>query len=234
MDTIKIKLFANIREIVGEKVIEINIDPDTSVLQLKQKIGELYPDVEPLMNHMIFAINKKFAFDDNIIPLDAEVAIFPPVSGGTDVMRYAELSSVPLRIDEIVNKIVDDTTGGVCSFTGYVRQDIASDGSSSISALQYDVYETMAIEKMHDVITEIAKSWSDIKGIAIVQRIGIVEVGQLSTVVACSSVHRDSGIFFGAKYGIDRMKEIVTIWKKEIYNNKSNWVVGKYVPKLGD
>ena len=144
------------------------------------------------------------------------------------------MSSVPIKIDEVVNKIVDDTTGGVCSFAGYVRQDTASDGNSRISALQYDAYESMAIEKMNDVITEISESWPDINGIAIVQRIGILEVGQLSIVVACSSMHRDSGIFSGAKYGIDRMKEIVTIWKKEIYNNESKWVMGKYTPKLGD
>ena len=91
----------------------------------------------------------------------------------------------------------------------------------------------MAELKMLQICKEIRSRWKDVEGIAMVQRIGKLMPGTVSVVVACSSSHRDSGIFEAARYGIDRLKEIVPIWKKEVSKDGEEWMEGEYFPHTG-
>jgi molybdopterin synthase catalytic subunit len=102
------------------------------------------------------------------------------------------------------------------------------------SSLEYEAYEPMALSKMRQVAAEIRRQWPLVQGIAIVQRIGRLEVGQNTIMIACSSGHRDQGCFEAARYGIDRLKEIVPVWKKEFRLDGSSWVEGHYVPTTED
>jgi molybdopterin synthase catalytic subunit len=92
----------------------------------------------------------------------------------------------------------------------------------------------MAIAKMQQVAEEIRQQWPLVQGIAIVQRIGKLEVGQNTILIACSSGHRDQGCFEGARYGIDRLKEIVPVWKKEVRPDGASWIEGHYLPTPDD
>jgi molybdopterin synthase catalytic subunit len=92
----------------------------------------------------------------------------------------------------------------------------------------------MAEAKMAQVAEEIRQRWPAVEGIAIVQRVGRLESGTPTVLIACSAAHRDSGVFEAARYGIDRLKEIVPVWKKEIGPQGETWVEGKYHPKPGD
>ena len=87
---------------------------------------------------------------------------------------------------------------------------------------------------MRQVASEIRERWESIEGIVIVQRIGRLEPGTPTVAIACAAAHRDTGVFEAARYGIDRLKEIVPIWKKEIGPDGSAWVEGKYQPVKGD
>jgi molybdopterin synthase catalytic subunit len=108
------------------------------------------------------------------------------------------------------------------------------DEVSQTERLEYEAYEAMALEKMHQVAHEIRERWALVQGIAIVQRVGMLEVGQNTIVIACASGHRDQGCFEAARYGIDRLKEIVPVWKKEVRPDGSSWVEGHYLPTEGD
>jgi molybdopterin synthase catalytic subunit len=90
----------------------------------------------------------------------------------------------------------------------------------------------MAEEKMHQVADEIRRKWPSVEGIAIIQRVGRLEAGTPTTVIACTAAHRDTGVFDAARYGIDRLKEIVPVWKKEIGPDGEFWVEGDHHPKL--
>ena len=100
--------------------------------------------------------------------------------------------------------------------------------------LEYEAYEPMALAKMKQVAQEIRQQWHKVEGIAIAQRIGRLEVGQNTVVIACSSPHRDDGCFEAARYGIDRLKEIVPVWKKEVGADGEAWIEGDYVPSTDD
>ena len=92
----------------------------------------------------------------------------------------------------------------------------------------------MAETKMLQISQEIRSRWKDVEGIAIVQRTGTIFPGTISVVIICTSSHRDSGIFEAAHYGIDRLKEIVPIWKKEVSSDGEEWIEGDYLPEKGD
>ena len=92
----------------------------------------------------------------------------------------------------------------------------------------------MALAKMRQVAAEIREQWPKVQGIAIAQRLGLLEVGQNTVLIACSSAHRDDGCFEAARYGIDRLKEIVPVWKKEISPDGESWIEGDYHPSPED
>ena len=123
------------------------------------------------------------------------------------------------------------TTGAACLFAGLVRGETRRDQPHETLHLEYEAYVPMAEVKLAQVAAEIRERWPDVEGIAIVHRIGNMEVGAPIVYVACTSAHRDTGVFDAAKYGIDRLKEIVPIWKKEIGPQGEVWVEGDYHPQ---
>jgi MoaE-MoaD fusion protein len=92
----------------------------------------------------------------------------------------------------------------------------------------------MAEAKMAQVAEEIRQQWPVIEGIVIVQRIGRLDAGTPTVIIACAAAHRDTGVFEAARYGIDRLKEIVPVWKKEVGPQGENWVEGDYYPERKD
>jgi molybdopterin synthase catalytic subunit len=100
--------------------------------------------------------------------------------------------------------------------------------------LEYEAYVPMAEEKMKQVAEEIRVRWPTVEGIAIVQRVGRLYPKTPTVLIACTAAHRDTGVFDAARYGIDRLKEIVPIWKKEVRPDGEQWVEGDYFPKAGE
>ena len=139
-----------------------------------------------------------------------------------------------LDLNVMLAQITLPTTGAAALFTGVVRGKTSRGNSHETNYLDYEAYKPMAEEKMRQVAEEIRKKWPSVEGIAIVQRIGRLYPGMPSTVIACSSSHRDTGVFDAARYGIDRLKEIVPIWKKEIGSLGEQWIEGNYHPKPGE
>jgi molybdopterin synthase catalytic subunit len=103
-----------------------------------------------------------------------------------------------------------------------------------VTQLFYEAYAPMAEAKLRQVADEMRARFPDIEGVALIQRVGTLSAGETTIVVAVSSPHRDQGSFEAARYGIDRIKEIVPVWKKEIGPNGEEWVEGHYTPKSGD
>ncbi len=152
-------------------------------------------------------------------------------------MEYPTILSVAedsLDLDALVAQITLPTTGAVVIFTGIVRGLTTRDESHRTSYLEYEAYRPMAEEKMQQVADEIRQKWPVVEGIAILQRIGRLDAGTPTTLIACSAAHRDTGVFDAASYGIDRLKEIVPVWKKEVGPDGAEWVEGHYHPKPGE
>lgn len=139
-----------------------------------------------------------------------------------------------LHQDELLEQITLPTTGASVVFTGIVRGITGRGEAHETTYLEYEAYQPMAEEKMWQVADEIRQKWPFVEGIAIVQRVGRLDAGTPTTLIACTAAHRDTGVFEAARYGIDRLKEIVPVWKKEVGPDGAAWVEGHYHPKPGE
>lgn len=231
---ITVLFFATFRDQAGTSRIEMDIPEKMTVGELKQMIGEKYPVLAENLDFILMAVNKNYAFDEDEIPDGAEVALFPPVSGGNEPPTVFRITEDELDLDELLEKITLPTTGAACFFTGMVRAVTKRGEGHETSYLEYQAYEAMAEEKMRQVADEIRERWPSVEGVAIVQRIGVLQPGTPTVLIACTAGHRDTGVFEAARYGIDRLKQIVPVWKKEVSAEGEVWVEGEYVPGPGE
>jgi len=139
-----------------------------------------------------------------------------------------------IDLDHLLAQITLPSTGAAAIFTGMVRGETRRGEPHETAYLEYEAYIPMAESKMKQVADEIRKRWPTVEGIAIVQRIGVLYPRTPTVLIACTAPHRDTGVFEAARYGIDRLKEIVPIWKKEVGSDGEAWVEGDYRPKVGE
>ena len=236
--TITILFFATLRDKIGVRSLQLDLPDDApSIAVLRQHLMQTYPAASQNLRVALTAINEEFAFDESRIQDGDEVAFFPPVSGGAGDPRpeIFRLPDAPFDHDEIIAAITTPRCGAVCLFTGTVRGETDKAGHlPQTDWLEYEAYQPMALAKMKQVAAEMRARWSKVEGIAIIQRLGKLEVGDSTVLCACSAPHRDDGCFEAARYGIDRLKEIVPVWKKEVAADGETWIEGDYQPSAAD
>ena len=233
---VTVLFFANLRDLVGEKKISLELLEEVSVADLKRQLAHQYPRLEPHLGTVLTSINHEFAFDEDQIPDGAEIALFPPVSGGSgsEYPTYYAVTENEININQLLSRITSPSTGAAGIFTGMVRAITARGEGHETQYLEYEAYQSMAEGKMEQVAGEIRSRWPTIEGIAIVQRIGRIYPGTPTVMIACTAAHRDTGVFEAARYGIDRLKEIVPVWKKEVGPLGEVWIEGEYTPTPQD
>jgi molybdopterin synthase catalytic subunit len=139
-----------------------------------------------------------------------------------------------IDLNVLLAEITLPTTGAAAIFTGMVRGVTRREPAHETLFLEYEAYKPMAEAKMQQVADEIRERWPVVEGIAIVQRVGRLDPQTPTVLIACTAAHRDDGVFDAARYGIDRLKEIVPVWKKETGPGGEWWVEGDYLPKPGE
>jgi molybdopterin synthase catalytic subunit len=144
------------------------------------------------------------------------------------------ITEAELDINHLLAQITLPSTGAAAIFTGMVRGETRRDDPHETVYLEYEAYVPMAEAKMKQVADEIRQKWPTVEGIAIVQRVGRLYPKTPTVLIACTAAHRDTGVFEAARYGIDRLKEIVPVWKKEVGPNGEEWVEGDYIPNSKD
>ena len=237
MKSLAIVFFANLKELTGIRKCNVSVPDDATILNLKEILGGIFPAAARALQTSIAAVNHEFASDNDTLMEADEVAFFPPVSGGSLNLEGQDIFWVTedeLDVNRLLSKITKSSTGAICLFTGVVRGSTTRGEAHETNFLEYEAYIPMAEEKMRQVAKEIRSKWSSIESIAIVQRIGVLYPGTPTVLIACSAAHRDTGVFEAARYGIDRLKEIVPIWKKEVGPAGESWVEGEYFPKSGE
>jgi molybdopterin synthase catalytic subunit len=246
---VKVLFFATLKDRAGQGQIALELDEAATVAALKARLAAALPDLASALPTALVSVNREFAFAEDPLHDADEVALFPPVSGGaasnlrspTSDLQFPTIFQITndrIDLDALVASITLPTTGAACVFTGMVRgvTQRASDplGPHQTTQLEYEAYVPMAEAKLKQVADEIRERWPSVEGIALVQRIGLLDPGTPTVLVACSAAHRDTGVFEAARYGIDRLKEIVPIWKKEKGPNGEVWVEGHYAPTRKD
>lgn len=139
-----------------------------------------------------------------------------------------------IDLNGLIARVTLDSTGAAAIFTGLVRGVTSRDNPHETVYLEYESYKPMAEAKMNQVAEEIRSRWPTVEGIAIIQRVGRLYPRTPTVLIACTAAHRDTGVFDAARYGIDRLKEIVPVWKKEVSPTGETWVEGDYFPKPGE
>ncbi|MBP6472652.1 MAG: molybdenum cofactor biosynthesis protein MoaE [Chloroflexi bacterium] len=232
-----IRLFATLKDRVGQAKVQIDVAAPATVQTMLATLSAEYPALSASLPTALVAVNQSFAFAETAVQPEDEIAIFPPVSGGSDLPHptYFAITHQPLDMNAIHQQLTRSDVGAVVSFTGSVRGQTRREGLPPETLyLEYEAYSTMAEAKMAQIAQEIWARWPLVKGVAIVQRIGQLSIGDVTTYVACAAGHRDQGVFDAARYGIDRLKEIVPVWKKEVGTDSSVWVEGHYQPTEKD
>jgi molybdopterin synthase catalytic subunit/molybdopterin converting factor small subunit len=233
---VKVLFFAILKESSGVREEIMELHDGASIHDLRIVMVNKYPDLRTEILNSLVAMNGEYAEGWEMVSDNAEVAFFPRVSGGDDStsQTICKIQNSDLAIDDILSAITQPTTGAVCSFSGIVRAITRRGDAYQTEYLEYDAYVSMAEAKMFQIAQEIRERWTAIDGIAIIQRIGVVRAGELSVVIACAAAHRDTGVFEAVHYGIDRLKEIVPVWKCERGPDRHMWIEGNYTPKPGE
>jgi molybdopterin synthase catalytic subunit len=152
----------------------------------------------------------------------------------TNFPTILTITEEDIDLNQVLKKITLPSTGAACFFSGMVRG-ITTRGETKITDhLEYTAYDSMALAKMQQVADEIREQFPTVQGIAIVHRIGILQPETPTVLIACTAPHRDTGVFEAARYGIDRLKQIVPIWKKEVGTNGEEWISEGYIPTEED
>jgi molybdopterin synthase catalytic subunit len=244
---VTVLFFATLKDRARTGRATLDLPQGATVAALKSQVAAQFPNVAPALASCIASRNKEFASDSETLAEGDEVALFPPVSGGAAAPgkesspdpgdgfpTHFHITNDALDLDLLLAGITLPSTGAACIFTGMVRGQTRRGQAHETSRLEYEAYQPMAEAKMKQVADEIRERWPQVEGIAIVQRIGRLDPGTPTVLIACSAAHRDTGVFEAARYGIDRLKEIVPIWKKEIGPGGEEWVEGDYRPDEKD
>lgn len=231
---ITIKLFARLRELTGTSSLEREVADNTTIAEVIEGLRAEFPGINDVAARMVIAVNREFTEPTATLTEGDEVAFFPPVSGGSDSASDDEKFQVtydPISLDAVAAMVIKPETGAVAVFGGTVRNVSAG---KDVDSLEYEAYAEMAVEKLRQVAAEAREQWPKIVDIAIIQRLGHLEVGENAVAVAVSSPHRGDGCFEACAYAINRLKQIVPIWKKEVSPDGAEWIEGDYLPSSTD
>ena len=208
--------FALYRERAGRSRLPLELPAGATVSDLVAEVRRLFPDLAPPSVDIVVAVNADYAQPERVLNDGDEIALIPPVSGGEDMI---EITREPIKPEDITAKVRKDTNGAVVTFLGTTR--LFAEGQR-VLYLEYEAYEEMALKELKKVRGEIQTDW-DIEDIAISHRIGRVDIGEISLVVAVASPHRNEA-FRACHEAVDRLKTRVPIWKKEHFEEGYHWV----------
>jgi MoaE-MoaD fusion protein len=219
---VRVRLFARLRELAGVETEVVDVPARATLADVYETFGRSHPALDPDRASVRAALNQEFADWGAEVSDGDEVAFIPPVSGGAHVVGVLfEVTTGPLDARRVEKAVEHPGAGAVCTFTGIVRD---NSRGRSVTYLEYEAFVEMATEQMRRLADEIAERWPEAR-VAMVHRTGRLEIGEPSVVVSASAPHRAEAIA-ACKWGIDRLKETVPIWKKEHAADGTFWIEG--------
>ena len=209
--------FAAARERTGQAREALDVPEGAHVRDVLRLLTEKHPALAPLLPHLRVAVDQEFVGPDSPVREGAEVALIPPVAGGSPG-RFLVVDR-PLRLDEVVEAVGGEAYGGLVTFSGSVRNQTKN---RRVLRLEYEAYAPMAEKKLAEIGAEAAAQWPGVR-LSIIHRVGTLVPGELAVVIAAAAPHRKEA-FGGCEYAIERLKQDVPIWKKEFFEDGEVWV----------
>ncbi len=234
---LRVLFFGQLRELAGASEMDWELPAGSTSTELFGAVGLAFPKVAAMRGSIVLARNAEFLHGPAILADGDEIAFLPPVSGGSDTpwlheIRTPEghffgLTRQPIDGTHLAREILRAEDGAFVNFEGVVRN---HSGGRKTRYLDYECYEALAIKTMATIGQEIART-HEVGRVAIVHRLGRLEIGETSVAVVVTSPHRRPA-FDAALEGINRLKTTVPIWKKEHFEDGEVWVEGEWEPAL--
>jgi MoaE-MoaD fusion protein len=248
-DTIKVRVraFASAREALGFGDRQMTLAAGTTVAGLLAQLAADHPTAGLAWRRLAVAVNRGYAPSETALVEGDEVALIPPVSGGSGAETEAdgkaaaakrfEITEKPLSLDDVAGRVAAAECGGITLFDGTVRgvtkTGVSATGVSATGEsgeivtdhLEYEAYAEMAETVLAQIGAEVQARWPAIRAVSIVHRVGRLEVGEASVIIAVAAAHRQD-TFAACQYAIDRVKQIAPIWKREVTTDGAAWVEG--------
>jgi molybdopterin synthase catalytic subunit len=229
---IRVLFFGVLRDIVGLREDSLDLPDGGKVATVFDHYATRFPKLREASSSIVLALNQQFSEPTAPLADGDEVAFLPPVSGGSGAYlqeiadpagHFFAITRDPIDGRALVQRLQQDHDGAVVSFDGVTRDNTKG---RATRFLEYECYEGMAIKMMAQIGREIAQGGS-ISRIGIIHRLGRLEIGEASVVVVATSPHRKAA-FEAALEGINRLKRLVPIWKKEYFADGEVWVEGEW------
>jgi molybdopterin synthase catalytic subunit len=236
--TVTVRLFATLRQRAGWKERAVRLHGGATVRDLIAHLDATNEGLNLAGRTIYVAINEEYVKGDATLGEGDMVGIFPPVSGGAQAagggeMKFFEITEAPLSVDEATRRVSRADCGAVATFAGIVRGETATaTGQRDTDFLHYEAYTAMAERKMAQIGDEIRAQWPKVQAVCILHRLGRLEIGEPSVVIAVATPHRGDGCFDACAYAIERLKAIVPIWKQENWADGEQWIEGPRQPEL--
>ena len=230
---VRVLFFGMLRDIVGRAEDHIEVAEGSRLESVFERYAQQFPRLGALKSSIVLASNHQFCEPSAAVSDGDEIAFLPPVSGGNG--RYTQqiceneegyffaLTRLPIDTAGITKQILRGEDGAVVNFEGVVRNNTKG---RATKFLDYECYEPMAVKMLAEIGRDIARTHS-IGRIAMVHRLGVMQIGETSVAVIVTAPHRKPA-FEAALEGINRLKRIVPIWKKEHFSDGEIWVEGEW------
>ena len=218
---VQVRLFARYREAAGRDRFEVDLPEGGTVEAAWDAVTSRFPALSAYRPFTLFAVDQDYVPADRALRPGEELCLFPPVSGGSDAsVDLVELTTAPLSEPALVAAVEDGGAGAIVLFSGVVRDQT---GGRRVKFLEYEAHAPMAVAKMREIAATARQRFPGVRKLAIVHRIGRLEIGESSVLIAISTAHRGEA-FDACRFAIDTLKETVPIWKKEYFEDGEVWV----------
>lgn len=230
---IEVLFFGMVKEITGRASTTVEMGEGSTVEAIFERFAGEFPALRPMSKSLVLAVNQRFVARTQELKGGDEVAFMPPVSGGSGEWRqvvaddseghFFAITADRIDAQALAARLVEGRDGAVVTFDGVVRNN--SKGRETLY-LDYEAYEPMAVQVMARVGREVASAHG-ISRIGIIHRVGRLEIGESSIVVVVASPHRKAA-FEACADAMDRVKQLVPVWKKEYFADGETWVEGAW------
>lgn len=236
---IHVLFFGLLKDVCGRSEESFDAPEGANAGEVFDHYAAKFPALRGMAGSIVLALNQEFTTRAHGLREGDELALLPPVSGGSGAVQeiadgaghYFALTRDAIDVRELEEKVLQGLDGAIVTFQGVVRNNTR--GRETLR-LDYECYEAMAIRKMAEIGREIAGEFA-ISRIALVHRLGTLEIGEASVVVIAAAPHRRPA-FDAALEGINRLKRLVPVWKKEYFADGEVWVEGEWdlnAPRAG-
>lgn len=235
--SVRVLFFGAARDAAGKEETELKLYPPHDAASVFEQLLVAYPALRRFGRSLLFAVNQEYAQSDRLVVDGDELAVFPPVSGGSQAGRadvssaavsahdFFELTTEAIDLGMVARRVILPDCGATVTLDGYARE--WTKGRRTLY-LVYEAYPPMAVQEMRR-LSEQAHEKFDIAHIGIVHRTGRLEIGETSVVISVSAPHRRAA-FDACEWAIRELKRTVPIWKKEVFADGEVWVEGEGAP----